>query len=216
MTAFELIKNNILQIVANCDKDKNLIIAIDGNCGSGKSTLAKELAVALEANLFHMDDFYLPELMKTELRMAEPGGNVDYERFSTDVMTPLLAGSGFVYRKFSCQAQGLVDSVFVIPKKINIVEGAYALHPQLIDAYDLKVFISHDYETQCDRILKRNGPEKLKSFIEKWIPLENLYFDTLGIREKCDLLIDTSSDWGEAGSAGNAGRAGNAGNAGKD
>lgn len=197
MTAFERIKNSILEIESISDNEKQLIIAIDGNCGSGKSTLAKALAVTLDANLFHMDDFYLPEIMKTEQRMAEPGGNVDYVRFRKDVMTPLLMESSFVYRKFSCQAQGLGESVFVTPKKINIVEGAYALHPQLIDAYDLKVFISHDYETQCERILMRNGPEKLKSFIEKWIPLENLYFDALGIKDKCDLVIDTSTDWGQ-------------------
>lgn len=202
MTAFERVKNSIMEIASESKNDKPLIIAIDGNCGSGKSTLAMELSVAMDANLFHMDDFYLPEVLKTDERMAEPGGNVDYIRFKKDVMTPLLAGSGFMYHKFSCQIQGLDESVFVIPKKINIVEGAYALHPQLIDAYDLKVFMSHDYETQCDRILKRNGPEKLKSFVEKWIPLENLYFNALGIKEKCDLVIDTSSEWGAAGNVG--------------
>jgi uridine kinase len=195
MTAFEHVKNIILKIATSTDK--NLIIAIDGNCGSGKSTLARELAIALEANLFHMDDFYLPEIMKTEERMAEPGGNVDYERFKNDVMVPLLTGSDFMYRKFSCQVQGLGESVFMTPKKINIVEGAYALHPALIYAYDLKVFMTHDYRTQCERILKRNGPEKLKTFVEKWIPLENRYFETLGIKEKCDLIIDTGTDWGQ-------------------
>ncbi len=197
MTAFERVKKSILEIASTCDKNKQVIIAIDGNCGSGKSTLATELAGELDANLFHMDDFYLPEIMKTEERMAEPGGNVDYVRFKKEVIIPLLAGSGFMYRKFSCQVQGLGESVFVTPKKINIVEGAYALHPQLIDAYDLKVFMLHDYKTQCDRILRRNGPEKLKSFVERWIPLENRYFDALEIKEKCNLLIDTSADWGQ-------------------
>lgn len=196
MIAFERIKNSILEIASK--RSRQVIIAIDGNCGSGKSTLATELAKALDANLFHMDDFYLPEELKTIERMAEPGGNVDYERFKKDVMIPLLAGSDFMYQKFSCLIQGLDETIVVMPKKINIVEGAYALHPQLIDAYDLKVFMSHDYETQCDRILKRNGPEKLKTFIEKWIPMENLYFEALGIREICDLVIDTSADWGQA------------------
>lgn len=200
MTAFERVRKSILEIVTK--DEKQIIIAIDGNCGCGKSTMATELAGALDANLFHMDDFYLPEVMKTEERMAEPGGNVDYIRFKNEVLEPLLEGSSFVYQKFSCQVQGLGESVVVTPKKINIVEGAYAMHPLLIDAYDLKVFMSHDYDTQCERILLRNGPEKLKSFVEKWIPLENRYFEALAIREKCDVLIDTSCGWGEAGRAG--------------
>ena len=60
-------------------------VAIDGPCASGKSTLGALLRGVYGANLFHMDDYFLPFARKTPERLAEPGGNVDYERFFAEV-----------------------------------------------------------------------------------------------------------------------------------
>ena len=60
-------------------------VAIDGNCAAGKSTLGALLQEVYGANLFHMDDYFLPFACKTPERLAEPGGNVDYERFREEV-----------------------------------------------------------------------------------------------------------------------------------
>ena len=62
------------------------LIAIDGMCGSGKTTLANYLAKELNASLFHMDDFFLQPHQRTPERLADPGGNVDYERFKAEVL----------------------------------------------------------------------------------------------------------------------------------
>ena len=45
-----------------------------------------------------MDDFYLQPHQRTTKRLREPGGNVDYERFETEVLQPLLTGEAFSYR----------------------------------------------------------------------------------------------------------------------
>ncbi len=73
-------------------QDKPLLVAIDGRCASGKSTLAKDLQKQLDCNVIHMDDFYLQEHQRTTRRLREPGENVDYERFETEVLQPLLTG----------------------------------------------------------------------------------------------------------------------------
>ena len=46
-------------------------------------------------------------------------------------------------------------------------------------------------ETQSARILKRNGPARHKMFVEKWIPLENLYFTSYPVEKQCDLVFTT-------------------------
>ena len=61
-------------------------IGVMGASGSGKTTLGEALAKRLHASLIHMDDFYLRMEQRTEARFQEPGGNVDYERFFTDVI----------------------------------------------------------------------------------------------------------------------------------
>lgn len=164
-------------------------IAIDGHCASGKSTLGALLRDVYGANLFHMDDYFLPFARKTPERLAEPGGNVDYERFFAEV-AGRPAGAEIHWRAFDCAAQALGPAQSAAPAPLTVVEGSYSLHPALRGAYDLKVFLSIDPERQSARILARNGPEKHRRFVEEWIPLENAYFRALDIRALCDLAFD--------------------------
>ena len=164
-------------------------IAIDGRCASGKSTLGALLQRVYGANLLHMDDYFLPFERKTPERLAEPGGNVDYERFYAEIASR-PADSEIVFRPFDCSVQALGDPVPVAPKPLTVVEGSYALHPALRGSYDLKVFLDIDAERQSARILKRNGPDMHARFVSEWIPLENAYFDGLGIRACADLAFD--------------------------
>lgn len=164
-------------------------VAIDGCCASGKSTLGALLRDVYGANLFHMDDYFLPFARKTSERLAEPGGNVDYERFREEVAGQ-ARDAVIRWRPFDCVRQTLGAPVETPPRPLTIVEGSYSLHPTLRDAYDLKVFLSIDPERQSARILRRNGPEKHRRFLELWIPLENAYFSALDIRSLCDLSFD--------------------------
>ena len=156
-----------------------VVVAIDGKCTSGKTTLAATLAEIYECNVFHMDDFFLRPEQRTPERFAEVGGNVDYERFKDEVLVPLKAGQAFSYRPFDCSTFTLAESVYVTPRRLNIVEGTYSHHPYFGDPYDLKILLTVDEDTQRERILQR--PAFLhKRFFEEWIPMENRYFDWLG------------------------------------
>ena len=155
-----------------------LIVAIAGKCTSGKTTLAAQLSECYDCNVFHMDDFFLRPEQRTPERYAEVGGNVDYERFETEVLQPLKTGLPFSYRPFDCRALTLSAPVHVVPKKLNIVEGSYSHHPYFGDPYDLKIRLSVTPELQRQRILQR--PAHLhKRFFEEWIPMENCYFEAL-------------------------------------
>lgn len=155
-----------------------VIVAIDGKCTSGKTTLAANLAKIYDCNVFHMDDFFLRPEQRTQERFAEVGGNVDYERFKVEVLTPLKAGQAFSYRPFDCSTFTLAEPIYVTPKRLNIIEGTYSHHPYFGDPYDLKILLTVDEETQRQRILQR--PVFLhKRFFEEWIPMENRYFALL-------------------------------------
>ena len=129
-----------------------------------------------------MDDFFLRPEQRTAERFAEIGGNVDYERFRDEVLAPLKNSLAFSYRPFDCSTFSLSEPIFVLPKKLNIIEGTYSHHPYFKDPYDLKIMLTVDEETQRQRILQR--PEFLrKRFFEEWIPMENRYFDALKIQK---------------------------------
>lgn len=163
-----------------------IILAIDGSCTAGKSTLASRLAAEFDCNLFHLDDFFLRPEQRTPARLAQPGGNVDYERFREEVLLPLKSGTAFSYRPYDCGSGSLKEAVWVEPKRINVVEGSYSHHPYFGDPYDLKIFLDVSPAVRTQRILQR--PAFLhKRFFEAWIPMEQRYFEAYSIRERSDL-----------------------------
>ena len=85
-------------IRALLDRQTRVIAAIDGRCGAGKSTLAAQLQAQLSCRVFHMDDFFLRPEQRTAARLAQPGENVDHERFLSEVLQPALRGEAVVYR----------------------------------------------------------------------------------------------------------------------
>lgn len=171
-------------------KKGHVTIAIDGRCGSGKTTLANKLKAYFDCHIFHMDDFYLQKYQRTQERYNEPGGNVDRERFKKEVLEPLKEHQDVLYRPFDCSTMSISEGTLYSYKPINIIEGSYSCHPELIDAYDLSIFVDIDESLRLKRIEKRNGKEALDMFIKKWIPLEEKYFSSFDIQNHCDFYFN--------------------------
>ena len=167
------------------DSQGVFIVAIDGMCGSGKSTIAGMLQKHFECSLFHMDDFFLQPHQRTAERLALPGGNVDYERFQKEVLDRIEDKGGLKFRKFDCGTFSLMPEEYVAYSELVIIEGAYSCHPYFGDVQNVKIFLESSSEGQLKRIALRNGPERLKMFQEKWIPMETRYFETYDIKEQC-------------------------------
>lgn len=174
--------------VQQCEKTAQVNVAVDGMCGSGKSTLGKALAEKYDGNLFHTDDFFLRPEQRTKDRYMQPGGNVDYERFRTEVLEHLADKEGFVYRRFDCRTMELGEAHEVTWKRLNIIEGAYSCHPYFGPAYHLRFFLEISPQEQRERILARNGTKMWQRFEREWIPMENRYFEFYGIREQCVVI----------------------------
>ena len=190
MQAELLAKDLIGKMKKTKDKKSRFILAIDGRCGSGKTTLAETLEKKYGATVFHMDDFYLQQHQRTPERYAEPGGNVDRERFLEEVLIPLREGKDEIkYRPLDCSTFTVTEGRIIRPGFLCIVEGSYSLHPELRDYYDYTCFLDIDPNYQLERLMKRNSEDEVKRFIEKWIPLEEAYFNQLNIREYADKLV---------------------------
>lgn len=174
-------------IDALLQRQTRILIAIDGSCTAGKTTLTEKLRQRYDCNVFHMDDFFLRPEQRTQSRLEEVGGNVDYERFREEVLLPLRSGQPFFYRPYDCGTGCLKDAVSVTPKAINMIEGTYSQHPYFGNVYDLKVVLKVSPERRTERIYKR--PAFLqKRFFEEWIPMEQRYFAQVSIEAEADLL----------------------------
>ena len=169
-------------------RKSQVLMAIEGPCTAGKTTLSQFLKNKYACTVIPMDQFFLRPEQRTPDRLAQPGGNVDYERFYQEVLQPLQAGKSFSYRPFSCSTQTLTAPVEVVPERLTIIEGTYSVHPYFCDPYDLRIFLTIDPDTQRIRIGQR-PVWKQERFFNEWIPMETFYFNYFSIKDTCDLIL---------------------------
>ena len=172
--------------------DGPVLVSIDGRCASGKSTFAARCAQLFDCNVFHMDDFFLPAGLRTSNRLSAPGGNIHYERAAEELFAPLSQGRDVTLRSFDCATGTLNPPKLISFRRLNLIEGSYALHPALAGFSQLHLFLTCSPQVQLDRLSRREDPEKLQQFVQQWVPLEEAYFQGLSIESQCDVTIDTS------------------------
>jgi len=162
-------------------------VAIDGPCASGKSTLGAQLQEIYGCPLIHMDDFFLQPHQRTPERLSQPGGNVDYERFSDEVLSPLARNQTICYRPWQCGTASFGSERVIPPSQLVIVEGSYSMRPDLRGSYTLRIWVEAPWSLREQRLLERGGPDCLQRFRELWIPLEDHYFQSCAVKDCCHL-----------------------------
>lgn len=175
-----------------------VILALDGDCGGGKTTLAALIAPLYQAPVIPMDDFFLPENLRTAERLAEPGGNVHFERFQTEVLERLSHETPFSYARYDCQSGAMVSKT-VSPAPVTLIEGSYSHHPAFEQEYErlgvIRVFVVVEEQEQLSRLENRN-PALLSRFQREWIPLEKTYFQAYHIHDKAEIVLESEA-WEE-------------------
>lgn len=141
--AYRLVRSRFLPIfpvlyaIAHMPQEMK-IVALDGRCASGKTALAQLLSKVTGAGVVHMDDFFLPAQLRTEARLAEPGGNVHYERLAEEVLNALKNPQAFRYRCFDCSCMTLGEEREIPEGSLRIVEGGVQLSSRLRGIYGIE------------------------------------------------------------------------------
>ena len=205
-----MIKEVFEQVIPHCPEEKNpyteiirsiagkqtqsgrLLITIDGPCASGKTTMAQKLAGLFDAPVVHTDDYVIPHAQKMEKRLAIPGGNCDVNRFVREVAAPWKRGDPVKYRRYDCRKDVLLPEEELPGSRILILEGSYSNLPEIREYADIRIFANAPWEIREERLRRRESSQSLKMFHDRWIPLENHYFEAFGLPDQECILVDTS------------------------
>lgn len=188
-----------------------LRVAVDGPPAAGKTTLADELATVLREQgrdviRATVDDFLFPRaqryrrgrysaegcyfdahdraaLCRVLLDPLGPGGDRRFQHTVYDAETDTAASPP--------TATAAADAVLLF-------DGVFLLRPELVDRWDLSVFVTVAFEQTVDRARGRGtalagitaGAEDIeRSWNHRYIPAQRLYFATARPTERADIVV---------------------------
>lgn len=182
-------------------------VAIDGPPAAGKTTLADELAVVLRAQgrdvvRATIEGFLFPQARRYRQGRYSPMGcyldNHDYEALKGVLLDPLGPGGD---RRFQDAVYDRTsDSVLSPPvttaaaDAVLVFDGVFLQRPELIDRWELRIFVSTAFETTVDRALIReqgvsSAAEVARRWRERYIPSQQFYFDTVRPTDHAHIVV---------------------------
>lgn len=178
-----------LERIAETQADR-VLVTMDGPCATGKTTLAGKLADVFGAAVVHTDDYVIPHAQKTPERLAVPGGNCDADRLVREVAAPCKQGSTVRYRKYDFRSDRLCPEETLPDCRILILEGSYCSLPAIRQYADVRIFVTAPWETRLERLKQRESPWSLRMFHDRWIPLEDRYFEAYGLPDPDCIVLN--------------------------
>jgi uridine kinase len=188
-----------------------LRVAIDGPPAAGKTTLADELAVVLRARdrdviRATIDDFLFPRAQRYRRGQYSAEGCYfdahDHATLCRVLLDPLGPGGD---RRFQ---HAVYDRDTDTPSSplattapadaVLLFDGVFLLRPELIDRWDLRIFVSVPFEQTVDRARDRgtalagstaDTTEIERSWRNRYIPSQQLYFATARPTDHADIIV---------------------------
>lgn len=206
----ELIKY-LSEVILNSKRHHPLRVGIDGVDASGKTTLADSLADYLKSKNIDVirasiDGFHNPKSIRYQKGRNSHEGyyrdSFSNQAIIENLLAPLGENGNLKYRKAIFDFK--TDSEVVLPietankDSVLIMDGVFLFRPELINYWDIKVFIEADFKITVARATKRDGyylgseQEILDKYNQRYVPGQQLYFQEAKPQEIADIVIENS------------------------
>lgn len=182
-------------------------VAIDGPPAAGKTTLADELALVLHergATVIRatIEGFLFPEAVRYRRGEYSPEGcyfdNHDYNALNRVLLDPLGPDGDrefqqAVYDRTTDTA--LTPQITIAPvDAVLVFDGVFLMRPELIDRWDLRIFVSTAFEETVNRaVVREQGSLSATDIERRWqdryIPSQQYYFATARPTEQADIVM---------------------------
>jgi len=185
-----------------------LRVAVDGPPAAGKTTLADELARLLRSRgraviRTSAEGFQLPRAQRYRRGEFSPEANYydsfDYDTLRRVLLDPLGPGGDRRYQPAVYDLDtdtALSPPVTTAPADaVLLLDGVFLLRPELIDRWDLSIFVSAAFEQAVERARIRDltrlgsAAEVERRFRTRYIPAQKHYFATARPADHADIIV---------------------------
>lgn len=182
-------------------------VAIDGPPAAGKTTLADELAVVLRAQgrdviRATIDDFLFPRAQRYPRGEYSAVGcyldTHDHDALNRVLLDP-LGPSGdrrFQHTVYDRTADTALSPPVTTARTdaVLVFDGVFLMRQELIDRWDLRIFVSTALEKTVHRAVIRerrvSSPAEVeRRWRERYIPAQQLYFATVRPTDHADIIL---------------------------
>ena len=183
------------------------LLALDGPPAAGKTTLADELALVLRAQSREVirasvEGFLLPRAQRYRRGEYSHEGcyhdSFDYDALHRVLLDPLGPGGDrsfqqAVYDKRTDAALSQAVTT-AAADAVLLFDGVFLLRPELIEHWDLRIFVSAAFERTVDRARMRDealyGPTEVeRRWRNRYIASQQLYFATARPTDHADVIV---------------------------
>ncbi|MFG1659002.1 cytidylate kinase family protein [Micromonospora chersina] len=182
-------------------------VAVDGPPAAGKTTLADELAAVLRGQgrdviRATIDDFLFPRARRYPRGEYSAEGcyfdTHDYGAVIRVLLDPLGPGGD---RRFQHAVYDRTTDTVLSPPvtsapadAVLIFDGVFLLRPELVDRWDLRIFVSTALEKTVDRAVLRerqvsSRAEVERRWRERYLPSQQLYFAAARPSDHADIVV---------------------------
>jgi uridine kinase len=200
-------RGQVLELVWSLvpDPGRPVLVAVDGGDGAGKTTFADALAdeapdgrIVVRASI---DDFLRPRSRRHAL--GRTGQTVweqttDLTALRRELLDPWLAGPGTPYRRrwFDGRADAPVrDDPEPVPAYgVLVVDGVFAQRPELVDAWDLVVWLEVPDLERVRRMAARDGVSADADHPDqrRYLDAQGLYLERCRPRQSAGVVVDNT------------------------
>ncbi|MBS10513.1 MAG: uridine kinase [Gemmatimonadetes bacterium] len=183
----------VVQVIERTDsRGRTRLVAIDGCGGAGKSSLAEAIAERIDdAAIVHVDDFWHARERRPDRAtvVGEPGSDYDWERLRDQVVVPLVEGLDARYQRYDWETDSLAEWHDVTGGGTVVVEGVFSTRVELIDYYDVRVWVDTPADVCLARGIERDGEQHRHLWENEWMKAYERYVEASDPVERADVVV---------------------------
>jgi len=208
-TRTELLEVLVREIdTASKSRSHPLRVAVDGRPAAGKTTLADEVGAALRSRgrqvvRASIEGFLLPRSMRYRRGEDSPEGcfedSFDFEALHRELLGPLGPSGDRRHRTavYDRDTDAVVYPPVIVADEhaVLLFDGVFLLRPELIDRWDLRVFVSVAFEETLARALVRDeaslgSVDRVEErFRRRYLPSQARYLDAVRPSDLADVVV---------------------------